>query len=387
MRGPSWVVVVAILVVATSGVAAGLAVTLHDDGGAESPAVTEAISPPPSVSTSVPVEPTVGRVADGPQPEGDVSEVLGVTDGAPVDASSGAVRPSADPSLASQGNPDQSADVTASMAEPDVAVRTPLVDVAPTVARQGETTLVRLSDATAASAVLTVAGFSVAMVEDGPDWVGYMPILPLSAVGLFAVVVDTFDVDGVYETTYLSDLEVVDATAEIEYVTLDPGTASLLAPELVAIDIDVRFRQFASVTGPRRWVGPWQAPVTADSNGRFGVLRSYNDAPPSDWHHGHDYAALRGDPIGAAAAGEVVFAGELPVHGLGVIVDHGAGVFSGYWHMSNVAAVTGEQVAMGEVLGAVGETGLSAGPHLHWEVIVHGRDVDPAQWLEMTLHE
>ena len=293
----------------------------------------------------------------------------------------------AEQASAEQLETSQSEAETASTSERTVAARMPRVRVVPAVARQGETTLVRLSDAKAASAVLTVAGFSVSMVEDDRDWVGYMPVLPLSAVGLFAVVVDTFDVDGVYETTYLSELEVVDASAEIEYITLDPGTASLLAPDLVAIDVDVRFRQFALVTGPRRWVGPWQAPVLAESNGGFGVLRSYNDAPPSDWHHGHDFAALRGDSISAAAAGVVVFAGELPVHGLGVIVDHGAGVFSGYWHMSTVAVVAGEQVVVGDVVGAVGESGLSAGPHLHWEVIVHGRDVDPAQWLEATLHE
>ena len=374
---PSWVVVIAVLVVVTSGVAAGLAVTLHDEGGDESPAAVETVSTPESSPRQDSVEPSVGQTPVEQAAADDAAGVEGFADEASVN----------EPVVAEQPPAEQLEDVVASTNEPTVAVRMPLVRVVPAVARQGETTLVRLSDAKAASALLTVAGFSVPMVEDDRDWVGYMPILPLSAVGLFAVVVDTFDVDGTYQTTYLSELEVVNASAEIEYITLDPDTASLLAPNLVAIDIDVRFRQFASVTGPRRWVGPWQAPVTAESNGGFGVLRSYNDALPSDWHHGHDFAALRGDPVSAAAAGEVVFAGELPVHGLGVIVDHGAGVFSGYWHMSSVAAVAGEQVVAGDVVGAVGDTGLSAGPHLHWEVIVHGRDVDPAQWLEATLHE
>jgi murein DD-endopeptidase MepM/ murein hydrolase activator NlpD len=376
----------AVLVLVTSGVAAGLAVTLHDSGGGETVAALSPVLTPEGVSKPAAIVPSAepGTARSTPAVVREVDELVSESS---ADEPVAAEQPSVEQPPSGQFEPVPSGDGVAGADEPADAVRVPVVRVAPGVARQGETTLVRLSDAKAASAVLTVAGFSVPMVRDDRDWVGYMPILPLSAVGLFAVVVDTFDGDGVYQTTFLSELEVVDASAEIEFITLDPGTAALLAPELVAIDIDVRFQQFASVTGPRQWVGPWQAPVTAENSGRFGVLRSYNDAPPSDWHHGHDFAALRGDPVSAAAAGDVVFAGELPVHGLGVIVDHGAGVFSGYWHMSTVAVVAGEQVAVGDVVGAVGETGLSAGPHLHWEVIVNGRDVDPIQWLEATLHE
>ena len=75
------------------------------------------------------------------------------------------------------------------------------------------------------------------------------------------------------------------------------------------------------------------------------------------------------------------------MHGLGVILDHGAGVFSGYWHMSAIAVDLDAVLAAGDVLGAVGQSGLAVGPHLHWEVIVHGRDVDPAQWLSVAFHE
>ena len=116
-------------------------------------------------------------------------------------------------------------------------------------------------------------------------------------------------------------------------------------------------------------------------------MRSYNNAPPSDWHHGHDIEAAVGAPIRAPTAGVVVFAGELPVHGWGVILDHGAGVYSGYWHMSVIGVVAGAEVEAGDPLGEVGESGVVAGPHLHWEVIVHGRDVDPLQWLEASLNE
>ena len=65
---------------------------------------------------------------------------------------------------------------------------------------------------------------------------------------------------------------------------------------------------------------------------------------------------------------------------MGVIIDHGAGVYSGYWHMSLIGVREAVEVAPGDYLGNIGTTGLSTGPHLHWEVIVQGIDVDPLQW-------
>ena len=124
--------------------------------------------------------------------------------------------------------------------------------------------------------------------------------------------------------------------------------------------------------------------MSGEQSGEFGVLRSYNGGPANDWHHGHDISADAGAPIVAPARGRVVFATELPVHGLGVILDHGAGVYSGYWHMSQIDARVGDLVQPGAVLGLVGETGVVTGPHLHWEVIVQGRDVDPVQWTELS---
>ena len=64
-----------------------------------------------------------------------------------------------------------------------------------------------------------------------------------------------------------------------------------------------------------------------------------------------------------------------------MILDHGAGVYSGYWHLSEIVVAPGQLVAEGDWLGNIGTTGVSTGPHLHWEVIVRGHDVDALQWL------
>ena len=114
--------------------------------------------------------------------------------------------------------------------------------------------------------------------------------------------------------------------------------------------------------------------------GTYGEGRSYNGAPVSNHHSGTDFGADEGAPVLAAAAGRVAFAGYLATRGSSVIVDHGAGVFTGYHHMSRIDVVQGAPVAAGTQVGAVGMTGLATGPHLHWELIVGGVNVDPVFW-------
>jgi len=318
---------------------------------------------------------------DEPAAEADGSES---TQPAPSDVSESSANPD-------EGEVDDAPDEAEAPGNGDSPTDLPSIDpelrVDPTQIRQGETVLVRLSNVEAGAAWLTVDGATTVMVDEAGVWVGFVPVPPLSELGAYTVIVDLFDDGGSYVDTVLGEFSVVDAGVPIESITLVPGDEGLLAPELVAQDNTVRFVDHTAISGPRAWSGPWLSPLGGPDTGIFGALRSYNGAPASDWHHGHDIGAEAGAPISAPAAGTVVFAGELPVHGRGVILDHGSGVFSGYWHMSAIEADLGAVVAAGDLLGVVGSTGLAVGPHLHWEVIVHGRDVDPAQWLSVAFHE
>ncbi len=261
----------------------------------------------------------------------------------------------------------------------------PSVTVTPAAVRQGQATLVVLGgDVAADDAWVSIDGYSGQMAfEEGVGWVGFVPITRLARPRLYHVVVDTFN-NGSYVTTYLSELLVEAEVAVVDEITLDAANTALLTPESIAIDNQTRFKQFKAVSGPRLWSGPWGLPVVGVDSGAFGVLRSYNGGPATDWHHGHDISADAGAVIRAPARGRVVFASDLPVHGSGVILDHGAGVYSGYWHMSEIQAEVGQLVNPGDPLGLVGTTGVTTGPHLHWEVIVQGTDVDPIQWTETT---
>lgn len=94
-------------------------------------------------------------------------------------------------------------------------------------------------------------------------------------------------------------------------------------------------------------------------------------------HAGIDFGAAWGSPIVAAADGTVVAAGYGGGYGRQVQIAHGGGIVTLYGHMSSIAATPGEPVRQGQVIGYVGSSGLSTGPHLHFEVKVNGRPVDP----------
>jgi murein DD-endopeptidase MepM/ murein hydrolase activator NlpD len=99
------------------------------------------------------------------------------------------------------------------------------------------------------------------------------------------------------------------------------------------------------------------------------------------FHSGVDFAADARTPIHAAAPGVVVIAGDCGGYGNCVVIDHGSSLATIYAHQSVVIARVGYVVTAGEPIGLVGSTGLSTGPHLHFEVRLHGAPVDPLPTL------
>jgi len=273
-----------------------------------------------------------------------------------------------------QARPEEPPDSSADM--PSAAS----ASISPGTIAQGESfaVTVKAEDATAVAATLLRRSWSLSEVAPGVWWV-IVPVPRDSEIGATELVIDLYGEGGVWLDAITSQLVVLANTAPFEEITLG-GTGTSLDPAEVARDIAVRFEQHTAVTGPPRWSGPWILPVEGEVTGVFGSQRSYDGVLSDQWHHGHDIAAQHGDPILAPAPGTVVWTGDLVLHGMGVIIDHGAGVYSGYWHMSLIAVREGVEVEPGDYLGNIGTTGLSTGPHLHWEVIIQGIDVDPVQW-------
>ena len=118
-------------------------------------------------------------------------------------------------------------------------------------------------------------------------------------------------------------------------------------------------------------------PVDGVVTTEFGLFRYTNDDPVPTRHAGVDLADDEGTPVLAAASGYVIAAGYNGVSGNTVVMDHGFGVRTYYFHMSELSVEQGEFVEEGTEIGKVGATGYATGPHLHFNVMVHDNSVDP----------
>lgn len=105
-------------------------------------------------------------------------------------------------------------------------------------------------------------------------------------------------------------------------------------------------------------------------------------ASSSQWHPGIDIATDFGAPVYASGSGMVEMADWNGGYGRYVRINHGNGYKTVYGHMSNFATATGKKVAKGDVIGFVGSSGYSTGPHIHFEIIADGHAIDPSQVLK-----
>ncbi len=209
-------------------------------------------------------------------------------------------------------------------------------------------------------------------------------------------------------------IQVGDVDFGRELVFLDSARYALLSRQ-ADIARDARaVRQVLAMESPeQRWRGAWRNILSAGRTSRYGIERFYyrasdsaravtltssmqtrgtfaadTSAPARDgvpgWRHaGVDLPLRRGTTIRPPASGTVTRVGDYVLSGRTVIVDHGQGVSSAYFHLDTALVREGERVTPQSVLGRAGSTGLTTGPHLHFGVYVHGRDVDPAAFMDM----
>ncbi|PLZ94933.1 peptidase [Fischerella thermalis CCMEE 5268] len=168
----------------------------------------------------------------------------------------------------------------------------------------------------------------------------------------------------------------------VQRINLPPGKAGVKATEYEL----KRVSELKALQTPQKyWSGIFIKPNAGPISTIYGVRRYYNGKFAKDYYHrGVDYAGPTGSPVVAPAAGKVALVGRVSegfrVHGNVVGIDHGQGVTSIFMHLSRINVKEGDMVKPGQLIGAVGSTGASTGPHLHWGLYVNGQSVDPTPW-------
>jgi murein DD-endopeptidase MepM/ murein hydrolase activator NlpD len=204
----------------------------------------------------------------------------------------------------------------------------------------------------------------------------FVPTTPLESPGN-----RTLRVSGDGQEQSLS-VEVGDRKFPVQRINLPPGKAGIDATEYEL----KRVAAFKALMTPEKyWNGAFIKPNAGRISTIYGVRRYYNGKFAKDYYHrGVDYAGAAGSPVVAPAGGRVALVGRVSqgfrVHGNVVGIDHGQGVTSIFMHLSRINVKEGDIVQPGRLIGAVGATGASTGPHLHWGLYVNGQSVDPTPW-------
>lgn len=173
--------------------------------------------------------------------------------------------------------------------------------------------------------------------------------------------------------------------AGLQELNLPASTASKLKDPARAVE-EAQMEQAYTLRTPQVWTQPFSGALNVTRIVTvFGQRRTYVQGGPVKYHYGIDYPAPAGTPVRAVNDGTVVIAGTFPVRGGLVVIDHGAGLLSLYFHQSKTLAQVGQQVKRGQVIGLVGTTGVSTGPHLHLELRLRGEAVQPLEWLGKLL--
>ena len=163
-------------------------------------------------------------------------------------------------------------------------------------------------------------------------------------------------------------------------VELDPETATRVSEEASRLKA-----LWKAVTPERLWQGAFLSPMGSGAKPEgFGLRRIINDQPRSP-HSGADYKAAPGSVVRAPNAARVALAEEQFFGGNALVLDHGLGLYTIYFHLQDSLVKPGDLVQKGQEVGRVGATGRTTGPHLHFGVRLNGARIDPAALLRLSL--
>lgn len=163
-----------------------------------------------------------------------------------------------------------------------------------------------------------------------------------------------------------------------QYLTVPESTVHLSASDLKRVrrEQQITGRALDTVTAEQWLILPLQRPVEGKITSIYGLRRFFNREPRSP-HRGIDLAGAAGTPVRACGGGRVLLVGTHFFAGKSIYLDHGCGIISVYFHLSEIDQQEGQWVYRGEILGRIGQTGRVTGPHLHFGLYILGQAVNP----------
>ncbi len=200
----------------------------------------------------------------------------------------------------------------------------------------------------------------------------YIPISHTISAGYYTVTAEC----GKYSETW--DVQITEGGFDVQYLEISEETVSTTTTddsrsEYYAV-MESSYESFDEMT---YWEGTFVQPVYGTITTEYGIYRYTNGSDTPTRHAGIDIAAAEGTPIVAPAAGKVIYAGNLTMTGYTVILEHGNGLHSYFFHMSALSCSEGEILHQGDEVGLVGSTGYATGPHLHYALMIGNFSINP----------
>ncbi|MEZ4516063.1 MAG: LysM peptidoglycan-binding domain-containing protein [Chloroflexota bacterium] len=257
------------------------------------------------------------------------------------------------------------------------------VQIRPQTAAQGETLSVYVQNLREGTPTGQLADQSLNFVPFGRGYVALVGLDAFTEPGLYSLELEGPSGQS-WQPLGLS-VRIEPTEYDTQYIEVGEALDGLLDPQLRSGEDEFLKTIFAQFHDQQQWDGVFQVPVeNAFVSAGYGGRRSYNGGPIEIYHTGIDYAAPTGTPVLAPANGTVVFTDTLELRGNVLIVDHGLGVMTGYYHLSEILVNVGDEVVAGQPIASVGSTGLSSGPHLHWDLRIMDVPVNGLQWTEQA---
>ncbi|MFA5104551.1 MAG: M23 family metallopeptidase [Candidatus Margulisiibacteriota bacterium] len=257
----------------------------------------------------------------------------------------------------------------------------------PATAYQGKTFVADINDTgTYKEISATFLGTVVPLYKKDDHFRGIFGVKPAAPVGPQKIEITATKDSG--EIDHLTaDVLVKPTKFKAEKLFFPPGKQDKLVAQKISDDQEKVASVMERASDEQLWSGKFLVPIKGRITSPYGAYRLYNGKRIAD-HRGTDIGGNpTGTPIHAANSGVVAFAQLLPTIGSTLIIDHGQGIFSIYMHMSKTLVAVGERIEKGQIVGRVGSTGLSTGPHLHWGLSVHNVRVNAFEWANRLVAE